>query len=76
MQRTSAPLCIALYAFLLLTGCSTAPAVAPTPTPPPLASTITLHNWDGGMPQSILDAFLPQHSDVVVRLAHWFKVIF
>ncbi|MBK6307456.1 MAG: hypothetical protein IPF47_17670 [Gemmatimonadetes bacterium] len=23
-----------------------------------------------------LDAFLPQHSDVVVRLAHWFKVIF
>ncbi|MBK8136494.1 MAG: spermidine/putrescine ABC transporter substrate-binding protein [Chloroflexi bacterium] len=70
MQRTSAPLCIALYAFLLLTGCSTAPAVAPTPTPPPLASTITLHNWDGGMPQSILDAFTAEYGVAVEYLPY------
>jgi spermidine/putrescine transport system substrate-binding protein len=43
--------------MLIVVGCSRAPALPPTSTSPPLASVLTLYNWEDGMPQSVLDAF-------------------
>lgn len=70
MQRTPALLRTALYAFLLLSGCTTAPETAPLSTPLPLASSLTLHNWDGGMPQSILDAFTAEYGVAIEYLPY------
>lgn len=44
-----------------LLGCGVPPATAVTPTPPPLAREVIFYNWEGDMPQSILDAFAQEY---------------
>jgi spermidine/putrescine transport system substrate-binding protein len=43
--------------MVLFAACSSAPAVIPTATTPPLASSITFYSWASYMPQDVLDAF-------------------
>jgi spermidine/putrescine transport system substrate-binding protein len=48
-------------ALVFAVGCSPTPAAEPPPTQQQLANTLTIHFWDGGMPQEILDAFTAEY---------------
>ncbi len=62
MKHRHIPFCISIImSVFVLIGCSSTPAVPPTPTQPPLAKELIIHNWDGGMPQPILDAFTAEY---------------
>ncbi|MBL8154111.1 MAG: spermidine/putrescine ABC transporter substrate-binding protein [Anaerolineae bacterium] len=50
-----------ILALIALSACSSAPAIPPTPTSQPLAQQLTIYNWEGGLPQEILDAFTAEY---------------
>lgn len=53
--------------LLLLSGCSSTPTPAATPTPP---IKLTLYNWAEYMPQSVLDAFTAEYGIEVDYVAY------
>jgi spermidine/putrescine transport system substrate-binding protein len=54
-------LAILTIGILLIAGCASEPVIAPTATPPALAKELTIYNWEGGLPQAILDAFTAEY---------------
>jgi spermidine/putrescine transport system substrate-binding protein len=61
---------IAILSVPLLLGCSPASTIPPTPTVPSLAQELTIYNWEGGMPQAILDAFTAEYG-VAINYQHF-----
>jgi spermidine/putrescine transport system substrate-binding protein len=47
--------------ILLVTGCADSPSITSITTPPQPAEELTIYNWDGGLPQAILDAFTTEY---------------
>lgn len=46
---------------LLVTSCAAPPSTTSSPTPPQPAKELTIYNWEGGLPQAILDAFTEEY---------------
>ena len=53
----------------LLTACGAA-APIPSPTPPPLAETLTFYDWEDDMPQTVLDAFTKEFGVEVTYITY------
>ena len=56
--------------LLLLLGCNAAAGSIPTPTPPPLARELIFYDWEGDMPQSVLDSFTQEYGVKVNYLTY------